>query len=105
MKIEFNEQDITSAELRKKRENHHHLILIGKDSQKCSLELKVTDPYKCDVFLTELFYSLKDYTKENCGFEVSAVSLLGVYSDLNNLSDGLHKAIDEALDKHNLYNV
>ena len=102
MEIIFDEKDIQSAKRRKKGENHHHLILIGKDQQKCSLELKVTDPYKCDVFLTELFYHLKDYTKENCGFEVSAVSLIGVHSDLANLPDDLHKAIDNALKEHNL---
>lgn len=103
MEIIFDEKDIQSAERRKKGENHHHLILLGKDSHKCSLELKVTDPYKCDVFLTELFYRLKEeHIKENCGFEVSAVSLIGVHSDLTNLSDDLHNAIDEALGKHNL---
>lgn len=105
MKIIFDEKDKSIAEDYRNGKYKKYgldLPLISTKQEKCSLELKINDPYKCAVFLSDLFYHLKDYTKENCGFEVSAVSLLGVYSDLKDLPETLHKAIDEALSKHNL---
>lgn len=106
MKIEFDEYDKKSIE---KYRNHElfgsvqlPLPFISENQEKCSIELKINDPYKCAVFLSELFYSLRDHTKNELGFEVSAVSLIGVYSDLQKLDDSLHEAINEAIKKHNI---
>ena len=103
MQIIFDEKDKAHVEKYKSGEYKKYnlsLPFISPTQEKCSLELKINDPYKCAIFLQSLFYHLRDYTKENCGFEVSAVSLIGVHSDLQNLDDDLHKAIVNALKEH-----
>ena len=105
MNINFTEQDKKVAEDYRSGKYAQYgmdLPFISKNQEKCSLELKINDPYKCAVFLADLFYRLRDYTKEECGFEVGAVSLIGVHSDLCNLSDDLREALDKALKNHNL---
>lgn len=102
MKIVFDEKDQQVVERYRKGDLGVSIPFIGEDTTKCSLELKINDPYKCSVFLSGLFYSLRDYTKEQCGFEVEAVSLIGVHTDLGNLRPDIRQAVDNVLHKHNI---
>lgn len=102
MRIVFDEGDKALAEKTRNGENHLQLYLFGKDSEKCSLEFKINDPYKAQVFLSQLQYDLSNYLKEECGCEIISNSLIGVHSDLQNLQDDINKAIGEVFRKHNL---
>lgn len=104
MKIIFEDEDKDLAELIKEGKTHLKQLMLGPMSTKCSIELEVTDPYKCDIFLRELMYNndLKTKLSEECGFKAKAVSLNGVYSDYNNLKEELHCAINQVLHDHNI---
>lgn len=105
MKIIFDEKDKNVVEKYKNGDMKKYglsLPFISEHSTKCSLELKINDPYKCGVFLGELFHRLREYTIEECGFEISAVSLIGVHSDLQNLDEDILEAVNSVIKKHNL---
>ena len=106
MKIEFTERDKEVIEMIKKGENNLRTALVHPGTEKCSVELEIHDPYKCDAFLRELFYYLEDTIAEDLGFKVKAVSLLGVASDFNYLKedvmDKINEAVKEAFAKHRL---
>lgn len=106
MKIILEERDKEIMEKYRSGEMYEKyglsLPLISPYSTKCSLELKINDPYKCGVVLAELFHSLRDFEKEECGFEISAVSLMGVYSDYNNIKEDVLNAVNEAFNKKGL---
>ena len=94
MKIDFDEKDKRLVNLFNNEELE--LSLLSQESQKCSLDLKINDVNKCEVFLSQLIFTLRDYTKEELGFEVSSISLIA-QSDINK---NLRNEINEILDKY-----
>lgn len=100
MKIILDERDKEIIEKYRSGEMYEKyglsLPLISEHSKKCSLELKINDPYKCGVVLAELFHRLRDFEKEECGFEITAVSLMGVHSDYENIKEDVLNAVNEA---------
>lgn len=102
MEIILNEREKEIIEMTRNGENHHSLSFFAPDQNKCSLELEITDPYKCAHFISELFYHQKDFLKEECGFQIKAVSSIGVYSDLQNLKEEIHDSINTVFNEHRL---
>ena len=105
MEIVFTEKDKEIVEQFRNGEMSQigiTLPFLSDDTKKCSLELEINDPFKCAIFLSRLIYDLRDYTKEECGFDISAISLIGVHSDLNNLNFDIMNAVKTVLEKHNL---
>ncbi len=94
MKIDFDEKDKRLAN--KFNNEELKLSILSPESQKCSLELKINDVNKCEVFLSQLIFKLRDYTKEELGFEVSSISMVA-QSDINK---NLRNEINEVLDKY-----
>lgn len=102
MEIKITEREKEVIEMTRKGEEYHALLFFSPDQEKCSLELEITDPYKCAHFIAELFCNQKDFIKEECGFQIKAVSSIGVYSDLQNLKEDVHNSIEEKFNEHKL---
>lgn len=101
MQIILSEQEKEWIEQTRRGERNTN-VFLSPDQEKCSLELTIHDPYKCAFFLEYLFFEMKKFTKEECGFEISAVSSIGAYSDTKDLKEDIINAIAKVLREHNL---
>ena len=95
MQIILDEKDKDIIEKTRNKEKGFYLSFVGEDSEKCSIEFTVNDPYKCNRFLQQLFHEHNDFLKEECGCEIKAISLLGVYSDLQKLGKEINEVLEE----------
>ena len=100
MEIKFDEQNKKIIESVRTGEDNIELFLLSPDSEKCSLELKIHDPYKCHEFLREIFYNKKEYLKDELGFEVAAISRRGVYSDGEKFKEEITNTINDLINKY-----
>lgn len=97
MKIIVEDSDKSLAESLMRDEGILDFIFLNKDSKKCSLELQITDPARCEIFLMQLYYALKNFTQEECGFRVSAITDMGVRSDMLKFRAEIEKLMNKYL--------